>query len=1042
MHISELAYKYRVFYWTLVAALVFGGVYAFIKIAKLEDPEIVVMQAMVVTIYPGASAEEVEEQVTNVLENEIRTIDNIALIKSTSAANTSQISVTLSFTVPEDEITQYWDVLRRKVNGAVSKLPSGCMAPMVMDDFSDVYGMFYAVRGEGFSKAELNKYANYIKKELLVVEGVKRIEVIGYQPPVVNIELVPEKLAQLGVYPVQVLMAVNSQLSPVYGGSYEQQGSSLRINVDGRVTSIDDIRNMTINGFEDDQMKLSDIANVSWGEAEPARFSMMYNGVEALGLAISMESDCNVIDVGERVEARLDELMGMIPVGVTMDKIFFQPDKVSEAIDGFMINLVESVLVVVLVLMFTMGFRSGVIIGIGLVLTVLATFPILYMLDGTLQRISLGAFIVAMGMLVDNAIVVQDGIIVDLQMKKGVRYALFNTAKKTAMPLLGATSIAVITFLPVYLSPDTAGVYVGDLFLVLCISLLLSWVFALTQVPIFSSFMLPIRKLSKAPTSPFDRPFYKKMEKLLHIMMDKKVTTVTVAAVLLGVALFGFKYVNMTFFPDFNYNQGIIEYTIPRKDVAVKDVLADMKDISDTLLQMEGIRAVTASHGMTPIRYCLVRPFNQTGDNYAEFIVEFDDFKTMKKMRSKIEDYLSEAYPDAMTRFRMYNLSIMASHTVEVEFTGPDMNVLRQLEEKAEDVMRRNPLVVQRSIQSAQDPPSKTLVAHYAEEAARAIGTSRTDISNTFLAATDGMPIGNLWKDDAAYPIYLKLRNADGSRITYLDNLPVWNMIPNIGAIDEKDVSDVVFGTQTTADLQKKVVSSVPMSQVVDGIDLAFEEAVIYHTNGHRAIEAQCDPVEWSSPSDARSYMLDEIENIELPEGYSMRWVGEYDLSKMALTNIINLLPLAAVLIVFVLVLLFNNIRKTLIVLLCLPLAAIGIVPGLLIFDQPFSFVAIVGTIGMAGMLIKNSIVLIDEIDVQMKSGVVAYDAVIKATVSRIRPVMMASLTTILGMIPLLPDPMYGALAVTVMCGLLVGTIITLVILPIIYALFFKIKQS
>ena len=968
MHISELAYKYRVFYWTLVAALVFGGVYAFIKIAKLEDPEIVVMQAMVVTIYPGASAEEVEEQVTNVLENEIRTIDNIALIKSTSAANTSQISVTLSFTVPEDEITQYWDVLRRKVNGAVSKLPSGCMAPMVMDDFSDVYGMFYAVRGEGFSKAELNKYANYIKKELLVVEGVKRIEVIGYQPPVVNIELVPEKLAQLGVYPVQVLMAVNSQLSPVYGGSYEQQGSSLRINVDGRVTSIDDIRNMTINGFEDDQMKLSDIANVSWGEAEPARFSMMYNGVEALGLAISMESDCNVIDVGERVEARLDELMGMIPVGVTMDKIFFQPDKVSEAIDGFMINLVESVLVVVLVLMFTMGFRSGVIIGIGLVLTVLATFPILYMLDGTLQRISLGAFIVAMGMLVDNAIVVQDGIIVDL--------------------------------------------------------------------------LLPIRKLSKAPTSPFDRPFYKKMEKLLHIMMDKKVTTVTVAAVLLGVALFGFKYVNMTFFPDFNYNQGIIEYTIPRKDVAVKDVLADMKDISDTLLQMEGIRAVTASHGMTPIRYCLVRPFNQTGDNYAEFIVEFDDFKTMKKMRSKIEDYLSEAYPDAMTRFRMYNLSIMASHTVEVEFTGPDMNVLRQLEEKAEDVMRRNPLVVQRSIQSAQDPPSKTLVAHYAEEAARAIGTSRTDISNTFLAATDGMPIGNLWKGNAAYPIYLKLRNADGSRITYLDNLPVWNMIPNIGAIDEKDVSDVVFGTQTTADLQKKVVSSVPMSQVVDGIDLAFEEAVIYHTNGHRAIEAQCDPVEWSSPSDARSYMLDEIENIELPEGYSMRWVGEYDLSKMALTNIINLLPLAAVLIVFVLVLLFNNIRKTLIVLLCLPLAAIGIVPGLLIFDQPFSFVAIVGTIGMAGMLIKNSIVLIDEIDVQMKSGVVAYDAVIKATVSRIRPVMMASLTTILGMIPLLPDPMYGALAVTVMCGLLVGTIITLVILPIIYALFFKIKQS
>ncbi len=1042
MHISELAYKYKVIFWTLVAALVFGGVYAYLKIAKLEDPEIVVMQAMIVTIYPGASAEEVEMQVTNVLENEIRTIDNIEEIRSTSLANTSQISVTLSFSVPEEEITQYWDVLRRKVTAAVSKLPSGCMTPMVLDDFSDVYGMFYAMRGEGFTKDELNKYANYIKKELLVVDGVKRIEVIGYQPPVVNIELVPEKLAQLGVYPAQVLMAVNSQLSPVYGGAYEQQGNSLRINVDGRVTSIEDIRNLSINGFEGDRMRLSDIANVNWGDAEPARFAMMYGGDPALGIAISMESGCNVIEVGERVEKRLGELMAMVPVGVTLDKIFFQPDKVSEAINGFMINLVESVVVVVLVLMFTMGFRSGVIIGIGLLLTILATFPILYMLDGTLQRISLGAFIVAMGMLVDNAIVVQDGIIVDLQMKKGVRYALFNTAKKTAMPLLGATSIAVITFLPVYLSPDTAGVYVGDLFLVLCISLLLSWVFALTQVPVFSSFMLPIRKLGRTEVAPFDRPFYKKMERVLHVMMDKKVTTVTVAVVLLAVSLFGFNYVNMTFFPDFNYNQAIIEYTIPRKDVAVKDVMTAMKEISDSLLRMDGVKAVTASHGMTPVRYCLVRPFNQTGDNYAEFIVEFDDFKTIEKMRPQIEKYLVETYPDAMTRFRMYNLSIMASHTVEVEFTGPDLDVLRQLEQKAEAVMRKNPYVVQRSIQSGQDMPSKTLVAHYATEAARAIGTSRSDISNTFLAATDGIPIGNLWEGDASYPIYLKLRNADGSRITYMDNLPVWNMIPNIGVIDEKDISDVVFGTQTNADLKKKVVSSVPMSQVIDGIDLGFEESVIYHTNGHRSIEAQCDPVEWSSPSDARSHMLKEMDQIELPEGYSMRWVGEYDLSKKALTNIINLLPVAAVLIIFVLVLLFNNVRKTLIVLLCLPLAAIGIVPGLLIFNQPFSFVAIVGTIGMAGMLIKNSIVLIDEIDVQMKTGIVAYDAVIKATVSRIRPVMMASLTTILGMIPLLPDPMYGALAVTVMCGLLVGTIITLVILPIIYALFFKVKKS
>lgn len=1040
MHISELAYKRRTIFWFLIAIVVIGGIYSFWKISKLEDPEIIVMQAMVVTIYPGASAHEVELQVTNVLENEIRSLNGISEIKSTSSANMSQISVLLKFSVPEKEITQYWDVLRRKVKAATAKLPSGAMEPMVIDDFGDVYGIFYGMTGDGYSYDEMNKYANYIKREMLMLEGVKRVEIFGNQPSNIDIELSPEKMAQLGIYPAQIVLALNSQSSPVYAGAFQQGDHNIRLTVDKQIQNIGDIENLTIKGFEGDLLKLGDIATIKREQQEPSRFTMLYNDKNALGISISMESGENIVEVGKKVEARLAELMQTIPIGIQINKIFYQPDKVDSAINDFMWNLVISVILVVLVLMFTMGFRSGVIIGIGLIITILASFPILVALGGTLQRISLGAFVVAMGMLVDNTIVVMDGIIVDLQSQKGIKYSLFNTAKKTAMPLLCATSIAVIAFLPVYLSPDTAGVYIKDLFIVLCISLAISWVLALTQVPVFAAYMLDFRKIRNKKTEPFNGKLFQLLRKTLHYLMDHKLPTLIGALGLMAIALYGFRFTKQTFFPDFTYNQCYVEYTLP-KDVSTERTIADMHKISTDLLKMEGIENVTASHGMTPSRYCLVRAVNQIGDNYAEFIIDFKDYKTMQKMRKQIDDYLYENYPDANARSRLYNLSILASHTVEVEFSGPDPVILRDLAKQAEHIMRTCPEVNHHTVCVDLDAPSKSLVAHYSEAAARQLGTSRSDVSNALLAATEGLPIGTLWEDDQSIPINLKLRNSDGSRIKDLKNIPVWNMIPNMSAIKGKDISNVAFGIQTTGELQKQIVSPIPLNQVVNNIDINWEETIVHRTDGRRTIQAQCDPIAESSPATVREEIKEAIESIQLPQGYAMRWVGEYNLSQKALKNIIGLLPLAVILIVFALILLFNDVRKTVIVLLCLPLAAIGIVPGLLIFDQPFSFVAIVGTIGMAGMLIKNSIVLIEEIGHRMREGSDSYNAIIDATVSRTRPVMMASLTTILGMIPLLPDPMYGPLAVTIMCGLFVGTIITLVLLPLFYALFFNVQK-
>ncbi|MDR0830499.1 MAG: efflux RND transporter permease subunit [Prevotellaceae bacterium] len=1041
MHISELSYRYRTIFYVLLFMIVVGGIYAFMRISKLEDPEIVIMQAVVVTIYPGASAEEVEQQVTAVLENEIRTIPNISEIKSTSAANMSQINVLLKFSVPDKEIIQYWDILRKKIAAAKLSLPSGAQEPMVIDDFGDVFGMFYALTGDGFSYDELDKYADFFKKELLLIDGVKRVNIFGSQPSNIDIELSADKMSQLGVYPAQIVLAVNSATSPVYAGSYQEGDNTVRLAVNGEFDSIEDIKNLWINGFENDRFRLCDIANISVKQQEPARFTFLDNGKPALAFGISMESDVNVIDVGKRVDKRMNELMTSIPQGVEMKKLFFQPTKVSFAISHFMRDLIIAVVVVIAVLMLAMNFKSGLIICASLFIITLSVFPILMALGGTLQRISLGALVLALGMLVDDSIVVLDSILVALQQKKPLKTALFVAPRKTAMPLLCGTSIAIVAFLPVYLSKDVAATYIGDLFIVLCIALGVSWVVSLTQVPVFAAQILNFRKYRNNDKKPFTGKFYRALRKILNKLMQHKISTISVMLLLMIIAFFGFTKVKRAFFPDFLYDQAYVEYTLP-KDVSVDRTVADMKKISADLLKIDGIKNVAAAHAMTPMRYCLVRAVNQIGDNYAEFIIDFDDYKTMQKLRPTIEQYFYDNYADAYSRFRQYNISIMTTHTVEVEFSGKDPKVLRNLEQQAEAIMRKCDLINQHTICADLTEPSKILLANYAQPQALQTGTSRTDASNALLAATDGLPIGAFRKDGVSMPINLKIRNKDGSRITDLNNLPVWNLIPNLRAINKNDLKNVVVGNQTESDLQKKVISPVPLSQITDNVSLDWEESVVLRTNSMRTIQAQCDPIAESSPNDVISQIRDEIEQIPLPEGYTMRWCGEHQLMTLAMKNIIKLLPLTAILIVFLLILLFNDLRKMAIVILCVPFAFIGIVPSLLLFGQPFSFVAIVGTIGMSGMLIRNSVVLIDEIDLQIEAGKTRYNSIIDATISRLRAVMMTSTATMLGVIPLLTDPMYAALSVTIIGGLLVGTVITLILLPILYAMFFGIKKN
>lgn len=1045
MKLTEFFMRRPVLFWSLMGAILIAGVLSFLYMPKLEDPAVAVKQAMVVVPYPGASAHEVELKAAQLMEDELRALPNVKKVKSECRNGSALLTVEFQMTVLNRDLEQHFDLLRRKVSDAAARLPQGCYDPVVIDDMMDVYGIFYALTADGYDYPEMYRYAKFLRRELLDVKGVKRINIAGNRGEVINIILSKEQIVRNGVIPTQIMSALQQAGKTVNAGQYRSGDERIALYVDSAVDDVEEIRNLEIRTMDGRQLRIGDVARVERGYAEPQRNGFFVDGKPALALCIAMESSAIVPDVGRAVDARLEEAMRQLPAGFHTEKIFFQPDKVSQAISSFMWNLLESVVIVILVLIFTMGLRSGLIIGFGLVLTVAVSFPILQTCGTTLQRISLGAFIVAMGMLVDNAVVIMDGILIDRKRGLSPKIYLYRIGRNTALPLLGATVIAASTFLGIYLSPDSAGEYAGDLFLVLCVSLLASWVLALVQVPVCAKSWLPAReKLQSGAKTPvvMNSPVHRFVRRTIAFLIGYKRATIVVAFAVLALSIFGMTRVRNLFFPDFDYKQFVVECFFPSATDAdrVRDRLLEM---SDSVRLHPGVERVAVSQGSAPAHYCLVRPMTSGGDCYGELIVDCPDYKTVLEVIPSIRRQLREEFPEAYVRTRKYNFSISTSHTVEVEFAGPDPAVLRELSAQAESIMRRCPYVDAYSVENNWKPKGKALVAEFNQQDALRAGIGRGDVANALLAATDGMPIGVLNDQERMVTLNLQVRNDDGSRIRNLDEIPVWSMM-NLRLTGE-DLQGALAGGQGMSTLQDRMFRAMPLGNAVHDIRLDWDEDVVLRMNGRRVIEAECDPNPDSrdaTPAKVVASIRPEIEAIALPDGYTMRWVGEGELQGEAIGNLMKYLPLTIFLILAILLLLFNSWRKVLLILMCFPFVFCGITPSLLLTGQPLTFMAIIGMMGLIGMMVKNAIVLVDEINrLQTEEHRPPYQAVIEATVSRVRPVLMASLTTIVGMIPLIGDPMYGSMALTIMGGLTVGTIITLILLPLFYAAMFRIRK-
>ena len=961
MKITRFFMQRPVLFWSSMVAILIAGVLSFIQMPKLEDPAVSIKQAMVVVPWPGASAHEMELKVARMMEDELRALPNVKKVRTECRNGSAMFTVEFQMTVLNRDLEQHFDLLRRKVNDAVARLPQGCYDPVVIDDMIDVYGIFYALTADGYDYPEMYRYAEYIRRELLDVKGVKRINIVGNRDEVINIILSKEQIARNGIVPTQIISALQQAGKTVNAGKYRSNEERIALYVDSPIDNEEEIRNLSFRTMDGKTMRIGDIARVERGYAEPQRNGFFVNGQPSLAICLAMESSAIVPDVGQAVDNRLEEVMRHIPVGFHTEKIFFQPEKVSEAISSFMWNLVESVLIVILVLVFTMGLRSGLIIGFGLILTVAVSFPILLACGTTLQRISLGAFIVAMGMLVDNAVVIMDGILIDRKRGFGPKTYLYRIGRNTALPLLGATIIAASTFLCVYLSPDSAGEYAGDLFLVLCVSLLASWVLALIQVPVCAKTWLPKREsgAAKGTGEVMNSPVHRFIRRAIAFLIGYKRATIAIAAGILVLSLFGMTRVKNLFFPDFDYKQFVVECFFPASTDAntVRDQLLEM---SNLLGKNPSIDRVAVSQGSAPAHYCLVRPMTSGGDCYGELMVDCKDYNTVLEQIPAVRQQLREAYPDAYIRIRKYNFSIATSHTVEVEFAGPDPTVLRHLSAQAETIMRRSPYVDPYSVQNNWRPTSKSLVAEYDQQNALRSGIERGDVANALLAATDGMTVGVLADQNRMVTLNLQVRNDDGSRIERLEEIPVWSTM-NIHLSNE-ELQGALAGGDAMSRLQDQMFRAVPLDNVTRGVRLDWDEDVVWRLNGRRIIEAECDPnpnLDEATPAKVVESIRDEINAIPLPEGYSIRWAGEGELQDEAISNLMKFVPITIFLILAILLLLFNDWRKVILILLCFPFVFCGITPSLLLSGQPMTFMSIIGMLGLIGMMVKNAIVLV-----------------------------------------------------------------------------------
>jgi multidrug efflux pump subunit AcrB len=1011
MSLGEWAISKRVTTLTITVVLIVGGLFAYQSMGRLEDPEFTIKQALVITTYPGATAEEVTEEVTDRLESSIQQLGQLDKVTSVSIPGKSIITVEIKDSYDKETLPQVWDELRRKVGDTQGHLPPGANSSVVVDDFGDVYGILYSVTADGYSYKELQDYVTFLRKELLLIKDVAKVTVWGEQQEAVFIEMPRAKLRQLGVSAQSILDALKQRNLVSDAGNVHVGSEYIRISPSGGITSVEALGDIYVTDKATGKLVyLQDLATITRGYIEPSTNIMRQDGTRSLAVGVSLASGGNIVDLGERVTKCIAALDSTTPVGFEIKPVYFQPDYVTKAVDGFAISLLEAVGIVIAILMIFMGLRSGLLIGAVLLITVCGSFIFMKMMDIQLQRISLGALIIALGMLVDNAIVVTEGMLIRIQQGEDKIAAARSVVAQNMWPLLGATVVAVLAFAAIGLSSDGTGEYCGSLFWVLLISLMLSWVTALTITPLFCEMFLH-KSNNGAEVDPYGSFLFRAYRNSLRACLRHRWVTVGILVAMLFTSGYAMKYVDQMFFPASTQPQFFIDIWKPEGS-DISSVSNDLKVLEKKLAQDERVTFTTTFVGAGAPRFMLVYTPEQNYPNYGQIIVTIKDYHDIPAMIEDYRDYTSETFPEAFFKFKKVRLGPGRDDPIEVRFSGPDPEVLRALSREAQNVFSENSNA--RGIRDNWRQKAKVVVPVLNEQTVRRAGLDRPDIATALKSAYVGMPVGIYRDGDTLLPIVVRPPENERSDVGSVNSVQVFSKVSN---------------------------SMVPLGQLVSEYKTEFKNNALHRRNRKLTITVACE-AKVGLPTVLFEEMRPQIESIKLPAGYTMEWGGEYEDSTDAQAGLFATIPTTIVMMIIITIALFNSLREPLIIWLTVPLAIIGVAWGLLGAGQPFGFMALLGFLSLMGMLIKNAIVLLDEINLQIREGKEPFTAVLDASVSRVRPVMMAASTTVLGMLPLLADAFFVSMAVTIMAGLTFATVLTLIVVPTLYVILFKIREQ
>jgi multidrug efflux pump subunit AcrB len=994
---------------------IIGGTFAFFELGRLEDPAFTIKDAMIVTSYPGATPIQVEEEVTYPIEKAIQQLTYVDEVNSISTRGLSQITVTMKNNYGPDMLPQIWDELRRKVNDLQSQLPPGVNTPTVIDDFGDVYGILLAVTGEGYSYKELLDYIDYLRRDLELIDGVSKVSVSGTQQQQVYIEISMKRMSSLGLSPSTIYNLLSTQNVVSDAGAIKVGTEYLRIHPTGEFEDVDKLGDLIVTeGGAQGLIYLRDVAEVKRGYIEVPSNIINFNGNLALNVGVSFNSGVNVVEVGKRFDTRLAELKFQQPVGIEIAEIYSQPKEVDKSVSGFVISLAQAVAIVIVVLLFFMGLRSGLLIGLILLVTVLGTFVFMQYMAIDLQRISLGALVIALGMLVDNAIVVVEGILIGTKQGRTRLQAATDIVTQTKWPLLGATVIAITAFAPIGLSDDSTGEYCGTLFTVLLISLMLSWFTAISITPFFADLFFKEEKIEQGQeqSDPYNGMLFVVYRKFLDFCMHRAYFTIAVLIVALFASLYGFTKIKQSFFPSSTTPMFMVDVWMP-EGTDIRATNTKLVTLQAWLSDKDGVEHVTSSAGKGLQRFMLTYAPEKSYAGYGEIITRVSDFSVLDGLMVEFREHIEAHYPEINYKLKKIELGPGGGAKIEARLVGSDPTILRGLAAQVTEIMHQDPGAT--NVRHDWRERTKVLEPIFNESQARRYGISKSNVDDALQVAFSGKTIG-LYRDGTTLmPIVTRLTESERVDFQSIESMKIWSP-----ALSEY----------------------IPLQQVMLGYDVIWEDPIIVRKNRKRMLTVFADPdlLGEETAATLQQRLQTEIEAIDFPSGYSLEWGGEYESSRDAQASLFSTMPLGYLFMFLITVFLFNSVRLPIIVWLTVPLAVIGVTTGLLLLDTPFGFMALLGFLSLSGMLLKNGIVLIDQIELEMSTGKEPYLAIVDAALSRVRPVCMAAITTILGMIPLLPDIFFKPMAVTIMFGLGFATVLTLIVVPVLYKTAYRIK--